>query len=132
MEAVAPIDAEALAIEYLKARFASRSEVATVATKWPVVRPDRMVKVTGVDILEQTEVHFYHRLIFECYAESEIGASDLCRTTYALVKALEGDDSASHWVAEVVTVGGPTNFPDPDVGDRYQFTVDILTSGAVI
>jgi hypothetical protein len=51
---------------------------------------------------------------------------------YALTNALEGEVSSGEFVSQVVTVGGPANSPDPDVGPRYQFTVDLLMTGAVI
>lgn len=131
-EAIAPIDAEALAVSYLSAKFTERSMSTLVATKVPVDRPDRMVIVSLPDTQQTTLVHHAHRLIFQCYAESELAAGELGRKAYGIMRAIEGDDSADVWVSEVVTVGGPVNFPDPDIGDRYQFTLDIQTRGEVI
>ncbi|MGW4090040.1 hypothetical protein [Nocardia sp. NPDC004750] len=130
-EAVAPPDAEKVAVAYLRARFAARGETATVATKVPRERPERMVRISLADTIAQTPAHFYARLIFECWAPDEVAASALARTSYALMCAAEGEDSGDQWIADVETVGGPSNFPD-DVGPRYQFTLDLLLSGDVI
>ncbi|WP_052280795.1 hypothetical protein [Nocardia vulneris] len=130
-EVVAPADAEAAAVAYLKAAFAVRSETAKVATKVPPVRPERMVRVSLADTLEQTRGHFYSRLIFECWAADEPACASLARLSYALMRAAEGESAGPAWVAHVVTVSGPANFPD-DVGPRYQFTLDLLIGGVLI
>lgn len=130
-EAIAPPDAEALAVAYLRAQFAARGETATVATKVPSTRPARMVRISLADTIEATPLHSYARLIFECSAPTEPAASALARTAYALMRAVDGEDGAAKWVADVVTVGGPSNFPD-EVGPRYQFTLDLLLAGEVI
>jgi hypothetical protein len=131
-EVIAAVGVEAFYVAYMKAQFASRSETARVATKVPPVRPDRMVRVSLIGTVRQTLVHFYSRLLVECWAESETEAAELAMLAYALTNALEGEVSGGEFVSQVVTVGGPANNPDPDVGPRYQFTVDLLMTGAVI
>ncbi|WP_280331484.1 hypothetical protein [Nocardia wallacei] len=131
-EAVQPPDAEAVVIAYLKTQFTSRGETATVAGKVPQVRPDRMVRVSLVNTRQQTPGHFYASVLVECWDVTNPAASALARKAYAILCAIEGDDTVSDWVPDVVTVGGPANFPDPDVGPRYQFTLDLLMSGDVI
>jgi hypothetical protein len=130
-EAIAPPDGEAVAVAWLKARFAARSESATVATKVPSTRPARMVRVSLAGTPEQTPLHFYTTLLFECWAPTETAASDLARTAYALMRASEDEDVNGVHVAEVVTVGGVVNFPD-EVGPRYQFTLDLLLAGEAL
>lgn len=131
-EVVAPVDAEALLTTHLVGAFAARSITASVASRVPSSRPDRMVRVSLADTQQQTPGHFYSRLIVECWAPTEAEASQLARTAYGLTLALEGEDSGSEYIAAVEPVGGPVHFPEPDVGPRYQFTVDLLISGEVI
>ena len=77
--------------------------------------------------------HFYGSILVECWAATEAAASALARTTYALLFAMDGQDAAGQYIADVTEVGGIVNFPDLDAGmPRYQFTVDILTRGDVI
>lgn len=131
-EVVAPPDAEAMYVAYLKAQFASRSDTARVGTKVPTNRPDRMARVSLVNMVEQTNVHFYVRLLVECWDLTEALAFGLARLAYALTRAMEGETSGGVYVAEVVTVGGPVHLDDPDVGPRYQFVTDLLVRGSVI
>jgi hypothetical protein len=131
-EAVAPIDAEALMVSHLTAQLATRGITATVATRVPNPRPTHMVRISLADTLRQTLGHFYSRVIVECWAPTEVEASTLARTAYGVVTAMEGEDTATDWVAGVVTVGGPVNFPEPEVGPRYQFTADVLTRGELV
>lgn len=128
-EVVTPVDAEALAVGYLKAELASRSDTAAVATKVANPRPVRSVRVWLAGTNRQTPVHFYARLVFECRDASPVDASQLARLAYALMKAAEGADYGAVWVADVVDVSGPAYFPDPDAGPRYQFTLDVLIRG---
>jgi hypothetical protein len=130
-EAIAPPDGEALAVTWLKARFAARSESATVATKVPSTRPARMVRVSLANTLEVTPIHFYATLIFECWAPTEVAAAALARTAYAEMRASEDEDIDGIHVAEVVTAGGVANFPS-ETGPRYQFTLDLLLGGEAI
>lgn len=130
-EAIAPADAEAVAVAWLRARFAERSETATVATKVPPVRPARMVRISLVDTIEATLAHFYARLIFECSAPTETAAERLAARSFALMRAIEGETAADQWVGDVLTVSGPSNNPD-EVGPCYQFTLDLLLNGEVI
>lgn len=131
-EVVAPPDAEAMYVAYLKAQFASRSDTARVGTKVPTNRPDRMARVSLVNMVEQTDIHFYVRLLVECWDLTESNAFGLARLAYALTRAMEGETSGGVYVAEVVTVGGPVHLDDPDVGPRYQFVTDLLVRGSVI
>lgn len=131
-EVVAPPDPEKAFVAYLSARFAERSETATVATRVPKVRPSRMVRTQLIGVTRPTRGHFVVRLLVECSAPTESAACALCLLTYALAGALEGETTGGMFVADVVTVGGPANLPEPDVGPRYQFTVDLFIDGEVI
>lgn len=131
-EVVAPPDVETMYVEYMRAQFASRDETARVGTKVPTERPARMVRVSLILSTEQARAHFYTRLLVECWAPTETAAGGLARLAYALTGALEGETSGGVYVSEVLTVGGSANFPEPGVGPRYQFTVDLLVTGSVI
>lgn len=130
-EVVAPPDSEAMYVSHLAASFAERSETARVATSVPKIRPDRMVRVSLIDTVRQTPVHFHSQLLVECWAPAETAAGDLARLAFALTNAMEGETYSGVFICEVDT-GGVANFPDPDVGPRYQFTADLLVRGGVI
>ncbi|MBF6189425.1 hypothetical protein IU482_29875 [Nocardia farcinica] len=130
-EVVVPVDAEALAVKYLKAQFSGRGESATVATKVPAPAPARMVRVSLVNTPEQTPLHSYATLLVECWAPSTTAASGLARLAYGILRAVEGEDIDGHHVTEVVTVGGVASLPD-ETGPRYQFTLDLLLAGELI
>lgn len=131
-EVVAPPDTEGAYVTYLKAAFTSRNETARVGTSVPKVRPDRMVRASLIGTTRRTRGHFYSRLLVECWAPTETEAAALARLAYALTLALEGETADGVFVADVPTIAGPANFPEPDVGPRYQFTVDLLVDGDVI
>lgn len=132
-EALAPIDAETVVVAALKSAFASRSETARVGTRVPAPAPARMVRVSLVDTVATTLGHYASRLLFECWAGTEVAASALARTTYALVRAFEDETiGAGVWVADVTEVGGVVNFPDETGATRYQFTVDLTIGGELI
>ncbi len=131
-EVVAPPDVEAAAVAYLATAFSARGETAYVGTKVPRTRPARMVRVQQIGTTRPTRGHFAVRLLIECWAATEPATSGLCRLAYALAGAAEGETLGGVFVADVVTVGGPANFPEPDVGPRYQFTVDLFVDGEVI
>lgn len=131
-EVVAPPDTESVYVTYLMAEFASRSETARVSTNVPKIRPARMVRVSLIGTTRLTRGHFYSRLLVECWATTEPEAAALALLAYALTGALEGETVGGVFVADVTTVGGPANHPEPEIGPRYQFTVDLLISGEVI
>ncbi|AHH22105.1 hypothetical protein NONO_c73490 [Nocardia nova SH22a] len=132
-EAIAPVDAEAVVVAGLKAAYQTRGETAKVGTKVPNPMPSRAVRVSLVDSARITLQHHRASILVECWADSESAASDLARTTYALLFAAEGEMFGGKWVAEVAETGGVVNFPDLDAGvPRYQFTVDLLIAGELI
>jgi hypothetical protein len=132
-EAIAPPDAEALLVAHLAAELAARSITARVASRVSNPRPaGSYIRVSLADTQQQTPRHFYSRLIVECWAPSDLAAAELARTTYALTMALKGEDAGTEWVGDAVQAGGPVNFPEPEVGPRYQFTVDLLIAGELI
>lgn len=119
-------------VEYLRAQFASRNETARVGTKVPTTRPDGQVRVSLVDTVERTRTHFDSELLVECWALTEPAAAALARLVYGLTRALEGETSGGVYIAAVTPASGIANFPDPAVGPRYQFVVDLLVRGGVI
>ncbi|MGW6121504.1 hypothetical protein ACWFRF_20850 [Nocardia sp. NPDC055165] len=131
-EVVASPDVETAFVAYLVSAYSGRGETAYVGTKVPRTRPARMTRVQQIGTTRPTRGHFSVRLLVECWAATEPAASGLCRLTYALAGATEGETLGGVFVADVVTVGGPANFPEPDIGPRYQFTVDLFVDGEVI
>ncbi|MBF6133510.1 hypothetical protein IU501_10915 [Nocardia otitidiscaviarum] len=131
-ELVAPPDVEAWLVTALRTAYAARGETATVATKVPADRPARMTRVSLVDTVPIEVAHFAVPVLVECWAATTAAASELARTTYALVRAMEGTDTAGMWVAAVGTVGGVAYLPDLDAGPRYQFTVQFTVGGELI
>lgn len=131
-ETIAPIDAEELLVAHLSTVLDARGISVAVRTRVPNPRPPRMIRISLADTGRQTIGHFSSRLIVECWSPTEVEAATLARTAYAETMALAGEDTAAYWVADVVDVGGPVNFPEPEVGPRYQFTVDILSPGELI
>lgn len=127
-EPVAPIDAEALAVDALLAGLAVRSDTAAVGTKVPKVRPPRMCRVSLVDTVKVTAVHFAASLLVECWDTTESAASLLARRAYAILSAT-ADEGA---VVAADEVGGVVNFADPDVGPRYQFTMQLTIHGDLL
>lgn len=132
-EVIAPVDAEAAVVAGLKAAYLSRGMTVKVGTKVPNPMPSAVVRVSLVDSARITLLHHQASILVECWADSESAASDLARTTYALIFALEGEEVGGKWVAQVTEMGGVVNFADLDAGvPRYQFTVDLLIAGELI
>ncbi|MGW3545895.1 hypothetical protein ACWDNI_35885 [Nocardia niigatensis] len=131
-EVIAPADAESVVVAGLKAAYVGRGETAKVGTKVPNPMPPRMTRISLAGTHRQTIGHFYGSILVECWAATEVEASALARTTYALLFAMDGEDVAGHHIANVTEVGGVVNFPDLDAGPRYQFVADLLISGELI
>lgn len=128
-ETVAPIDAEGLAVTVLKAGLVGRGDTAKVGTKVPPQRPPRMCRVSLVDTTRVSLVHFAASLLVECWdSAGEQAALLLARRAYAILAGY-ADEGA---VVAVDEVGGIVSFPDPDVGPRYQFTMQLTVHGDLL
>ncbi|MFC5789669.1 hypothetical protein ACFPPE_07350 [Agromyces tardus] len=127
-EPVAPLDAELVAVTALKAGLTARSDTAKVGTKVPNPRPLRMCRVSLVDSPQRTHIHFGAVLLVECWDTTELAAGQLARRAYGILSALADTDP----VVDVNEVGGIANFPDPDVGPRYQFTLELTLRGELV
>lgn len=121
-EAVVFGDTEAAVIAWLKPRIAP----VKASTEVPSTRPTEFVKVTltgGYDANVATE---RPQVTFECWAATSIRASEICRTVKAHMRAMAGETAAGVFVRDVITVGGPTSFPDPQTTlPRYQWTAEL-------
>lgn len=127
-EPVAPIDAEVLAVDALLAGLAARGDTAAVGTKVPKIRPARMCRVSLVDTVKVTLAHFAASLLVECWDTTDSAASLLARRAYAILAAT-ADEGA---VVAADEVAGVVNFPDPDVGPRFQFTMQLTIHGDLL
>ena len=128
-EVIVSPDVEALVVAFLKSEYAARDILAQVGTKvrsgWTAYT--RVSRIGGGmrDIAYDSP-----RMLFECYADDTVTASDLARVTRALILAWSR-------IADTVTRvqdGGDTSFlPDPDTNKpRYQFVAQLDVKGSAI
>jgi hypothetical protein len=124
-EAIVFPDAEALLVTAL-----SPLVGVPVATRVPNPRPASFVRVKRVGGTIRDVVTDEPLVVVECWAETEIAASDLGRVVRARVFALAQTSVGVDFVRAVREVGGLQAFPDPvSESPRYQFTVQIQTKG---
>jgi hypothetical protein len=115
-------DVEAAAVTYLRTALGALAD--KVATKVPATMPAKMVKVSLTGGSRDDLVSDQVQLTVECWADTEILASNLARTAQAHMFAAGGSLVGSVWVRRAASVGGVQLFPDPDIPKpRYQFTV---------
>jgi hypothetical protein len=118
-------DVEAAAVTYLRTALGVLAD--KVATKVPATMPAKMVKVSLTGGSRDGLVSDQVQLTVECWADTDIAASNLARTAQAHMFAANGSMVGSVWVRRVVSVGGVQFFPDPDIPKpRYQFTVRLM------
>lgn len=127
-------DVVPLAVAYLTAAFAGRSETAHVGSKVPNPRPNRLVRVSAAGGAgRQNLIQDRASLLFECWDTADLAAYDLAKLTRALIDALRDTTAGLTWVADVPSSSRPVFFPDPDTNlPRFQFTAELLIEGAVI
>jgi hypothetical protein len=115
-------DVEAAAVTYLREKLGVLAD--KVATKVPSTMPAKMVRVSLTGGSRENLVSEQVQVTVECWADTEILASNLARTAQAHMFAANGSLLGSVWVRRVSSVGGVQLFPDPDTTrPRYQFTV---------
>lgn len=131
VEVIAFPSAEAVCVAYLKAELAARGETATVATKVPVPRPARLVKVRRLGGVQYDTVTDAPMVAFDCWAADEIAAEALAGLVRALVSAIPDREVPGGFVCcDVEEGGGPVNQPDPDTNyPRYTFFVMMHVRG---
>lgn len=101
-----------------------------VSTKVPNPRPSEFVRLRRVGGTRRDLVTESALVVFECWADDTVAASDLGRLTLAHVHEMPDVEVAGAVIRRVVEVGGLQEYPDPETGSpRYQFTVQIDTKG---
>lgn len=124
-------DVEAAAVTYLRTALGVLAD--KVATKVPATMPAKMVRVSLTGGSRENLVSDQVQLTVECWADTEILASNLARTAQAHMFAANGSLVGSVWVRRVASVGGVQFFPDPDTSKPcYQFTVRWLVRPTAI
>lgn len=131
-EAVTSPDLEAWLVAAMRGAYSARGETAHAASKVPPTRPARMTRISLADTAELGPGHFQVSMLVECWASDGPAASALARTTYGLVRAMEGEETAGMFVSAVETVGGVAFFPDDTGAPRYQFTAQFTVAGELI
>jgi len=122
VEVLVTPDVEAAAVTYLRTKLGVLAD--KVATKVPTTMPSKMVRVSLTGGSRDDIIMDQVQLTVECWADSEVTASNLARVAQAHMYAANGSTVGSAWVRRVDSVGGVQFFPDPDSSKpRYQFTV---------
>lgn len=115
-----PRDAEALLVEYLTAKMPTYEVSTRVRSRSGVIT------VEQVGSTRRSPVHDYPMMTIQTWHDSEITASEMCRTAFAHIWAMPADLVYGHIVRDVGSVGGPQSFPDPEADcPRWQATVEL-------
>ena len=115
-------DVELAAVTYLRSKLGTLTD--KVATRVPTTMPARMVRVSLTGGAREDVASEQVQLTVECWAGTDVEASNLARTALAHMFAANGTTAGGVWVRRVANVGGVQFFPDPDTAKpRYQFTV---------
>lgn len=122
-ELIAPPDIEAGVVNLLDSALA-----ADVSTEVPNPRPSEHIRVTATGGTIRNLVQLDTRVLVECWAPDETTALNLARTAWAHLFAAQNTFLAAGVYATRIDSAGPVNFPDPDVGPRYQFISTITAS----
>lgn len=125
-------DAEAVAVAWLRERFALLGDPAHVGTMVPNPRPERFIRVMLAGA-QTTPPLQEAMLIFDCWDRTSPLASGLARLAQGLIGALDGVTVGGVFCYGVGYVGGPSNLPDPDTTlARYLFTSTVSLRCAVL
>lgn len=124
-EAIVFPDVEALLVRYLPPLLG-----VGASTRVPNPRPDSFVVVRRVGGTRPNVITDVPVVVVECWAKTDVAASDLARLARAYVGALAQSDVGGDYVRRVREVAGPQSYPDPaSSSPRYQMTVQIDTRG---
>jgi hypothetical protein len=97
-----------------------------VATEVPATRPAKLVTVTTASTSGGTNRALSRRwVIIQCYNAAETAAADLAEVVFSHMMAAR--DTPGNGIRDVVPVGTPARFDDPDDSTpRFQMTLEIL------
>lgn len=119
-------------VGFLGGQLAGRGESANVSGRVPVPMPARCIRVSAVPGYRRNLVTDQARLLIECWAGSDADTAGLARIVRAVAASIAGTDTTGVWVSAVPSCSTPVLHPDENNLARYQFTIEILLSGAVI
>lgn len=122
-EFIAPPDVESGVIAMLDAAL-----TADVSTEVPNPRPGEFVRVSTSGGTIRNLVQLDARVLVECWSADETAALNLARTAWARLFAAQNSFLAAGIYVTRINSTGPVNFPDPDVGPRYQFISTLTVS----
>lgn len=119
-DAMVPVDAEALVVEYLTARMPTYEASTRLRAQSGVITVEQ---VGGV---RRSPIHDHPLITVQTWHEDEVEASEMCRIAFAHLWAIHEDSEFGDRVRSVVSVGGPQSFPDPTAAvPRWQTTVEL-------
>ena len=96
-----------------------------VSSQVPVDRPPLLVRVQDSGGQLRDVAHETALLAVQCWAPTDVAATDLARAVTGLLRAWPTDPTSGRQVT-VVTCSRPYFFPDPDTSNpRYQATVEV-------
>lgn len=126
-------DVEAALVTYLTTALAAQGDTASVHVRVPRTRPNRFVLVPRLGGTQANLVTDAATIGVECWAPTDLQASNLARLTRALVRSLRGETTAGVTFYDVTEFAGPANLPDPTSNQsRYTFTVSVSARGSAI
>jgi hypothetical protein len=102
-----------------------------VATEVPASRPAKLVTITTASTSGGTNLALSKRwVIIQCYNASEAVAANLAETVYAHMQTAKF--TPGNGIRDVVAVGTPARFDDPDDNTpRFQMTLEVLLRAVV-
>jgi len=119
-DAMVPVDAEALVVEYLAARMPGYD----VSTR--LRDQSGAITIEQVGGVRRSPVHDHPLIVVQTWHDDEVEASQMCRLAFAHLWALHEDSEFGNRVRQVTSVGGPQSFPDPTAANpRWQATVEL-------
>ena len=102
-----------------------------VATEVPANRPSLLVTITTASTNGGNNIALSpRRVVIRCYHPNEAAAGELAELVYAQMRSAQY--TPGNGIRNVVDVGTPASFPDPDDSTpRFQMTLDILLRATV-
>lgn len=126
-------DAVAVVVDYLTTELAARGDDATVTSKVPDPRPDRLVRVSRTGGPRTSLVSDGAQISVECWDLLEEDAQDLAQTCRALLLVMRGTVQSGVAVYRVSELGGPALLPDPlSNAPRYVFSQQVQMRGELL
>lgn len=119
MGTLIPVDMEAEVIGILTAGVG-----VPFSTQIPNPRPAEFGRVTTTGGSQVNMVTDQPRLMIECWAADSVRAQEIAGQAYGQIVATYG---AGFWGGRA-SLTSLVNYPDPDVGPRYQFFATIIAT----